>query len=64
MLENVLKEIERAISQIHFATLDMRSLEYGELNLLRQDAEIENKAQTLIKALKEEAEIIESFIAN
>ena len=64
MLENVLKDIERAISQIHFATLDMRSLEYEELNLLRQDAEIENKAQTLIKALREEAETIESFMAN
>lgn len=64
MLENVLKEIERVISQIHFATLDMRSLEYGELNLLRQDAEMEHKAKTLIKALREEADIIESFMAD
>lgn len=63
MLDNVLKEIERAISQIHFATLDMRSLEYGEINLLRTDANIENKAKTLIKALREEADTIESFMA-
>ena len=64
MLENVLKEIERAISQIHFATLDMRSLEYGELNSLKQDIEMENKAKTLIKALREEADTIESFMAD
>lgn len=58
MLRDNLKEIERAICQIHFATLDMRSLEDVRSNMLEEKVD-ENRIKKIITGLQEESKTIE-----
>lgn len=58
MLRDNLKEIERAICQIHFATLDMRSLGDVRGSMLEEGVD-ENRIKMILTGLQEETKTIE-----
>ena len=60
-LEKPLKEIERAVAQTHFATLDMRSNLQETFNQCNERNT--KKMKELITSLKEEAEMLEWILS-